>query len=75
MKRYSHHLNLQTIDILWHLIGKEGMKEKFIEVAKANGELEHTAKDLFIDTQESLKFYYYELFKRLPEYKRLVVEE
>jgi hypothetical protein len=75
MKRYSHHLNLQTIDILWHLIGEEGIKEKFIEVAKANGELEDTAKDLFIDTQESLKFYYHELFKRLPEYKRLIVEE
>ena len=64
----------QTIDLLWHLLSEEGVKEKYLKLCGSYGYDEFCAKDMFDDTNEALKFYYNESFKKLPDQKPLIVE-
>ena len=64
----------QTIDLLWHLLSEEGVKEKYLNLCESCGYNDICSKDMFDDTNEALKFYYNESFKKLPEQKPLIVE-
>jgi len=63
----------QSIDLLWHLLSEEGVKERYMKMAGQLGYSESCANDIFDDTEKALKFYYNETFLRLPASCPLVV--
>jgi len=64
----------QTIDLLWHLLDEQGVKEKYIKMAEGVGFSALAAEDLFSKTCKALEYYYHATFAKLPKSSGLVVE-
>ncbi|NBW15187.1 MAG: hypothetical protein EBR82_45025 [Caulobacteraceae bacterium] len=67
------YLGNQLIDLLWHLLSEDGVKEKYIKMCEGLGYSNDSAEDMFSHTDKALRYYYNETYLRLPATAPLVV--